>query len=115
MGYLLHSLYDSLGLEQATDDPALFFDDELMVHFDETAQTLEMICPLGALPADTDLLQRALKMNYGGPVVLAADADGAALLALVVMPEDSSGEELVAALGGLLQAALDIKRELGFA
>lgn len=115
MGYLLHSLYNSLGLEQTTDEPALFFDNELMVHFDETAQGLEMICPLGELPADTARLQRALKMNYGGPVVLAADADGAALLALVLMPEDSSAERLLAALEGLLHAVPGIKRELGLA
>jgi hypothetical protein len=114
MEILLQSLYDCLGLEREADESALFIDEELMVHFDETAQGLEIICPLGELPTDTDRLQRVLKMNYIGPVVLASDADGAALLALVRMPEDSSGEELLAALEGLIQAARGIKRELCF-
>jgi hypothetical protein len=114
METLLYSLYDSLGLELDFDEPALFVDEELMVHFDESPQGLEMICPLGELPIDAALLRQALQMNYGGPLVLASDADGAALLALIRMPDGSSGEELLAALKGLVQAARGIKRALCF-
>lgn len=114
METLLYSLYDSLGLELDFDEPALFIDEELMVHFDESPQGLEMICPLGVLPADVTLLRQALQINYAGPLILASDADGAALLALVRVPDGSSGEELLAALEGLVQAARGLKRALCF-
>ncbi|WMI97583.1 CesT family type III secretion system chaperone [Pseudomonas chlororaphis subsp. aurantiaca] len=114
MEHLLCCLSDALGVELNVDESALQVDDELIVHFEESERGLEMICPLGELPTDTARLQRVLKMNYVGPLVLAADADGVALLALVRMPDGSSGDELVAALEGLIQTARGIKEELYF-
>ncbi|VVO48128.1 CesT family type III secretion system chaperone [Pseudomonas fluorescens] len=111
METLLCSLYDALGLEMNIDEPALLIDEELMVHFDESPQGLEMICPLGEIPTDAALMRQALQMNYAGPLILASDVDGEVLLALVRMPDGSSGEELLAALEGLVQAAREIKSE----
>lgn len=113
MDNLLYSLYDALGLELDAEDAALLIDDDLIVHFDDFPQGLEMICPLGALPTDIDRLQQVLQMNYIGPSILAADADGTTLLALVRMPEGCSGAELLEALQKLIAAAYEAKQELG--
>lgn len=113
MESLLYSLYDALEMELDGEDPTLVIDDDLLVHFDEYPEGLEMICPLGALPSDTERLLHVLQMNYLGPIGLVADAEGTTLLALARMPEGSSGAELLKALEDLIQAALTAKRELG--
>lgn len=113
MDTLLYSLYDALELEFDGEDATLLIDDEMVVHFEESSQGLEMICPLGELPSDTARLQHALRMNYLGPCGLAADAEGTTLLALTRMPEGSSGAELMKALEDLIQTASAVKREFG--
>ncbi|MBV8045280.1 CesT family type III secretion system chaperone [Pluralibacter sp.] len=113
METLLYSLYDALDLELDGEDATLLIGDDLLVHFDESSQGLEMICPLGELPSDTARLQYARQMNYFGPCGLAADAEGTTLLALARMPEGSSAAELLKALEDLIQAASAAKRELG--
>ncbi|PXX54014.1 Type III secretion chaperone domain-containing protein [Pseudomonas sp. LAMO17WK12:I10] len=112
MSSLLCSLFDALELEPDAEEPALRVDDDVIVYFDESAQGLEMICPLGELPATTDRLQQVLRMNYIGPVILAADSDAVVLLALIRMPNDSSGAELLTALESLILAARGVRREL---
>ncbi|KMN35782.1 hypothetical protein VI26_09345 [Chromobacterium sp. LK1] len=113
MNTLLLSLYDTLGLALDDEEPVLFFGDDFAVHFEESASGLEMVCPLGALPADAGTLQRLLQHNFANRVTLAADADGELLLALLRLPDDSSGAELQAGLEFLVGAARGLQAELG--
>ncbi|WP_208854864.1 CesT family type III secretion system chaperone [Chromobacterium haemolyticum] len=113
MNTLLLSLYDTLGLVLDDEAPVLFFGDEFAVHFEESAAGLEMACPLGVLPSDAATLQRLLQHNFASPVTLAADADGELLLALLRLPDSSSGAELQAGLECLLGVARGLQTELG--
>ncbi|MDF7659142.1 hypothetical protein PUG81_09185 [Erwiniaceae bacterium L1_54_6] len=109
MSNIIYSLYDALGLEIDGDDPILIVDDELTIYFHESENSLEMCCPVGPLPSEVNFLHNVLQLNYSSPVVLAADADKKALLALLRLPEASTATELESGLHQLIS----VVRSLG--
>ncbi|WP_130107686.1 hypothetical protein [Iodobacter fluviatilis] len=112
MENLLLSLYEALGLELDAEEPVLWVDEDLAIYFDETAQGLEMCCPLGELPNDIVQLKWLLQHNYACPVVLAADADNTLLLALLRAPIDSEGGDLLALLELLINSTRALRDQL---
>lgn len=110
--YLLFSLYDSLGLELDDETAALFIDNDLRVHFDYSGQIMEMICPLGTLPAEMACMQLVSQMSSISPFVLTADAKGKILLTLQ-MPKECTASEFVETLQRLIQTASVARQELG--
>ncbi|MCC3719970.1 hypothetical protein LLS47_00860 [Rouxiella badensis] len=109
---IIYRLYDALGLEIDGDDPALVIDNDLTVYFNESGETLEMCCPVGALPTDVAILHRALQLNYASPVTLAADEENTLLLALMRFPEESAAAEVESGLHQLVAVTRKMRQHL---
>ncbi|MFP2422676.1 type III secretion chaperone protein SigE [Pseudescherichia vulneris] len=101
---LLARLYEKLGLESPEYDAMLIVDDELHIYFTESSEGLEMSCPFLPLPQNTTILQRALQLNYSGPVIFGADADNTTLIATIRLPVDSMDDSLVAGMEQLIHS-----------
>lgn len=109
MENLLDRLYDALGLDTPEDEPFLLIDDDIQVYFNESEMTLEMCCPFMPLPDDVLTLQYFLRLNYASPIIIGADADNTALVALYRLPQASTEEEALTALELLISNVKQFK------
>ncbi|ECG8590424.1 type III secretion system chaperone [Salmonella enterica subsp. salamae] len=109
MENLLSRLYTTLGLDVPEDEPYLIIDDEIQVYFNESDLTLEMCCPFMPLPNDILTLQHFLRLNYTSPVIIGADADNTALVALYRLPQNSTEEEAITGVELLISKVKQFK------
>ncbi|WP_455871805.1 hypothetical protein [Serratia proteamaculans] len=109
---IIYSLYDALGLEVDSDDPALVIDEDLTVYFNESEDTLEMCCPVGPLPTEVTQLQDVLQLNYSSSIVLATDANKTLLLALLRFPNTCLGAELETGLHHLIAITRNLRKTI---
>lgn len=116
----LQQLFTQLGLEYpdeiGTDAyPALVVDAQLIIHFTDRQDRVEMVTSLGGLPHQTQVLVKLLTLNYSDapfPICFASDADGNDLLAIIRLPVNTTPDLLFAALQALVRQIESYKTEM---